>query len=265
MKPDISYIYEYHGNQRIHQVGFLKMQSQGIHLFMDLRIRSHQIFPETTWKMYAFYMEDTAAILYDIGEIQGRKQILESKSLYPLAEIPEKFLPGKMDGIWIEQVNACHIEKTFSPVFIAVPANHFLVNLDTANCQFWQDPDTMNNTPLLDANPSMIAASTATEYPAGHYKIQRQDLTLLPRKEWYLANNSFLLHGYYNYHHLLLVKEEHFLLLGVPGIYDQREARAAELFGFPEFSPKYVKHMALTEDEQNLHFEFGHYLRKIRK
>ena len=35
------------------------------------------------------------------------------------------------------------------------------------------------------------------------YKITRQELAGLPRKEWKLANNHFLLHGYYNYHHLV--------------------------------------------------------------
>ena len=34
------------------------------------------------------------------------------------------------------------------------------------------------------------------------YKITRQEIAGLPRKEWKLANNHFLLHGYYNYHHL---------------------------------------------------------------
>ncbi|MBP3462802.1 MAG: hypothetical protein J6J72_04305, partial [Tyzzerella sp.] len=31
-------------------------------------------------------------------------------------------------------------------------------------------------------------------------KIQRQGLSRLPRREWRIANNSFLLHGFYNYH-----------------------------------------------------------------
>lgn len=38
-------------------------------------------------------------------------------------------------------------------------------------------------------------------------KIQRQDIARLPRTQWHLANNSFLLHGFYNYHHLLYIEE----------------------------------------------------------
>ena len=101
--------------------------------------------------------------------------------------------------------------------------------------------------------------------PDKYQKARRQDLTRLPRKEWYLANNSFLLHGYYNYHHLLIAEQDDFWILGVPGIYDRREARAAELFGFPEFSEDFVKYLELSGDERNVNFTFGHYLRKIKK
>lgn len=48
-----------------------------------------------------------------------------------------------------------------------------------------------------------------------------------------------LLHGYHNYHHLLLLEEDEHQWLGVPGIYSPREAHAAELFGFPQFTREY--------------------------
>ena len=95
-------------------------------------------------------------------------------------------------------------------------------------------------------------------------KIQRSDLTLLPRKFWFLANNSFLLHGYHNYNHLLLVEEDGHYWLGVPGIYDSHEARAAGLFGFPQFTRSYVEILDLGEDERNDDADFGHWCRYIK-
>lgn len=68
-------------------------------------------------------------------------------------------------------------------------------------------------------------------------KIQRKDMVCLPRCEWKHANNSFLVHGYYNYHHLILTVCDGQLKLGVPGVYHPQEAKAAESFGFPEFLP----------------------------
>lgn len=94
-------------------------------------------------------------------------------------------------------------------------------------------------------------------------KISREDLTLLPRKFWPLANNSFLLHGYHNYNHLVLIEEGGRKWLGVPGIYDTREARAADLFGFPRFTRAYVPVLNLSEGERNDTADFGHWCRCV--
>ena len=94
-------------------------------------------------------------------------------------------------------------------------------------------------------------------------KIQRSDISKLPRRFWFLANNSFLLHGCHNYNHLLLVEEDGHVWLGVPGIYDVREARAADLFGFPQFTRSYAPLLGLSEDEQNDEADFGHWCRYL--
>ncbi len=95
-------------------------------------------------------------------------------------------------------------------------------------------------------------------------KIQRSELCLLPKKFWFLANNSFLLHGYHNYNHLLLVEEDGHYWLGVPGIYDPHEARAASLFGFPQFTRSYTEVLDLEDEERNDEADFGHWCRYIK-
>jgi len=82
-------------------------------------------------------------------------------------------------------------------------------------------------------------------------KIQRGEISILPRCEWKLANNNFLLHGYYNYRHLVLIDEGNQLKLGVPGIYHEREARAAATFGFPEFIAEADVNVTLEPQERN--------------
>ena len=67
-------------------------------------------------------------------------------------------------------------------------------------------------------------------------KIQRQDLSRLPRREWRIANNSFLLHGFYNYHHLLYIEEGEQVWIGVPGIYHEKEKRQQMLLDFLSFA-----------------------------
>ncbi len=70
-------------------------------------------------------------------------------------------------------------------------------------------------------------------------KIQLAHIRDLPAKNWHLCNNSFLLHGFFNYNYLILKKEqakkEEVWSLGVPGVYEQPERMMAIMFGFPEF------------------------------
>lgn len=119
-----------------------------------------------------------------------------------------------------------------------------------------QEPPISNPQPQ-DSQPQQSHTGTAR-------KIQRSDLSILPRRCWNLANNSFLMHGYHNYHHLLLVEEDGHFWLGVPGIYAPREARAAELFGFPQFTQTYTSQLELSDDEWEENEKFGYWCRFIR-
>lgn len=96
-------------------------------------------------------------------------------------------------------------------------------------------------------------------------KIQRGEISILPRCEWKLANNNFLLHGYYNYRHLVLIDEGNQLKLGVPGIYHEREARAAATFGFPEFIAEADVKVTLEPQERNENQQFGYWCRQVRR
>jgi hypothetical protein len=72
-------------------------------------------------------------------------------------------------------------------------------------------------------------------------KIEPKDIGLLPKELCALSNNSFLIHGYYCYHHLIFAKMKDRsgcrYILGVPGIYHNREMFMAKMFGFDGFKP----------------------------
>ena len=70
--------------------------------------------------------------------------------------------------------------------------------------------------------------------------IKPQDIGLLPRENWVYGNDSFLLHGYYNYQYLILARlgksgERGRYILGVPGHYGNNEKYMAAMFGFDRF------------------------------
>lgn len=72
-----------------------------------------------------------------------------------------------------------------------------------------------------------------------YLSLSPSDFVLFPAKYYKAANNSFLLHGYYNYKHLILTRVEYrndvMYYLGVPGNYYDREKQVAVMFGFESF------------------------------
>lgn len=82
-------------------------------------------------------------------------------------------------------------------------------------------------------------------------KIEPKDIGMLPMEMWGVGNNSFLLHGYSNYRHLLFAKKQTrngcIYLLMVPGVYNPREKYMARMFGFEYF--KCAKRRNLRDGE----------------
>lgn len=66
-----------------------------------------------------------------------------------------------------------------------------------------------------------------------------EDFIVLQQGYQKLVHNSFLLHGFYNYGHMILGKlsdeKETPIYVGVPGVYYEQEKRAAQMFGFVGF------------------------------
>ncbi len=81
------------------------------------------------------------------------------------------------------------------------------------------------------------------------------DFVVLSERNFKLVNNSFLLHGYYNHHHLILtrIRERNrtCYYIGVPGNFYEREKRTAVMFGFKSFE------CAVEPAEEG---DFGYYM-----
>ena len=86
-----------------------------------------------------------------------------------------------------------------------------------------------------------------------YVKLEPKDFVILQSGYQHLVNNSFLLHGFYNYRYVILGKEHHYYL-GVPGVFYEREKMVAQMFGFEAFECPGGNVRA---------GEFGYYLRKV--
>lgn len=91
-------------------------------------------------------------------------------------------------------------------------------------------------------------------------RIAITDIRSLPSRNWHLCNNSFLVHGFFCYHYLILktvnAPEGAKIYLGVPGIYAQQERMMALLFGFNDFEVSQDD----TPDPQPSAGSFGYWL-----
>lgn len=84
------------------------------------------------------------------------------------------------------------------------------------------------------------------------------DFVILPSKYFRLIQNSFLLHGYYNYNHLVLKRLQRMgreqFYIGVPGNFFEREKQVAVMFGFQSFE---------CREEPAADGDYGYYLMPI--
>ncbi len=88
-----------------------------------------------------------------------------------------------------------------------------------------------------------------------YLSIRPADFVIFNEESYKKLNNSFLLHGYYNYGHLILARvrrqSEYVYYVGTPGSYFEREKQVAIMFGFESFE---------CEKEPAQAGDFGYYM-----
>ena len=292
MNPGSYYLYEYESCCRRRNLGFLQISSHNYSYLLTLHVKNLPIVPGEQLEVYAFILENQTLTGSPVALLQCSGQNLSTQLVISGERFPHKRTLKHIDGFIIFSIT-----KNRSQHWIAssVPLPDFysfsdcslsteeILSSEPENPSLSEESlitedtvsETVSEAALSDA--SIDAASTEevptevtpTEETAIQdasiqaRKITHAEISTLPRRFWPLANNSFLLHGCHNYHHLLLIKEKDHLWLGVPGLYDPREAHMANLFGFPQFTSSYISILELTEDECENSESFGHWCRYL--
>ena len=274
MNPGICYVYEYENKQRRRNVGFLKITKHYQSCILQIHVRGLPVGNGAALDLCAFYLHGQEMIGVPVASLTCFARSVSARLPISESHFPEHRSLSGIDGFLIR------LPGSRDSVFWAASENSF-----DADLSHLRPPEDENDAPADEEQPD---APLSEENPEGSRhdgepapqvseqrsappaqdcespsarKIERSEISKLPRRFWFLANNSFLLHGYHNYNHLLLVEEDGHVWLGVPGIYDIREARAADLFGFPNFTRSYVPMLGLSKDERNDEADFGHWCR----
>lgn len=273
MQPFIRYLYEYNEGRRIRNIGFVKVENQDNRCTMHIHGRGVDFGGEKMMEVLVFYAWGEDSILVSQGSVESATSVIHF-----ILRFDEQDMGGQNE---FDAVQGVILRNAVGKNYVAVwndtevdvdrmitreawEERHAMEAETVAVREEAQEPDGEESIAVCEEQPDEVE-----EYipPKGrtYEKIKRQDLARLPRKEWRLANNSFLLHGFYNYHHLLYIEEGENCWIGVPGIYHEKESAAARAFGFPQFHRITDESLELSDEETDRYEDFGYWCRAVSK
>lgn len=292
MKRWIRYLYEYDQGKKLRNVGFVKVEQGEGECAVHIHGKGLHMQGENRLNLYLFYEENEECIgiwqgtaenvdpainyrLYYTKEDTGKTENFEKiRGIVLLSEAGRRYA-----AVWddqpahVETMRICQEEPQQTEAVVqeeepeqAEPARQETEPEpeESARQEMEPEQEEIGEREIEPEQEDVVEREIEPEQEENlsriHcVKIQRRDLARLPRCEWKLANNSFLLHGCYNYRHLAFLEYKDQLWLGVPGVYHPQEARAAEAMGFPEFI--YRKDTDASSEEEE---EFGYWCRRVK-
>ena len=243
MTPGIYYFYEYQADKKIRNVGFLKLTQTFQSCHLQISIRQIPAASQEKLPLSMFFFEKDKPRKKTVAELPTQNQCVSCRVTLSEADFPPNLTLAKLHGFLLQTADGRY--------FAASTGNRpFSVNLLTD----WMEP-----APCPEPNPepesipapepeppSVLAEEKMCEPPeeTAHpceptsriRKLSYEDLSSLQKPFW----------------------------RGVPGIYSPREAHAAELFGFPQFTREYHQKLTLSEDECSTDKDFGYWCRCLK-
>lgn len=283
MKQFIRYLYEYEQGRRIRNVGFVRVEQTEEETVIHIHGKGLRIAGTRRLMVYLFYETGETCVGIPQGEIENVNPAVNYRLRYTGEDTGDPENYPRIDGVILESEG----QHRYAAVWDDMPVdvNHMTVwekkeedperempeaeRTDPAEAEGEEAAE--EETEVTEPETGAVEGSQADRGPAEGpgracrvRKIQRKDLAQLPRCEWKLSNNSFLLHGYYNYRHLALIEEGDIWKLGVPGVYHEKEANAAGAFGFGEFIPVRELGDNTVPEEWDDQENFGYWCRPVR-
>lgn len=294
MERFITYMYAYENRTKGRNVGFVKVECRKDTCALEIHIRNlgrfsgkcrtyllmdENVIGVELGTMIISYGQGQAIYYFDRNDIEQSGYRLEQVKAVRVECGSQEFLAScwsEEAGNWIAQDISAFMKSE------NMQADN-VVNSNMAQLNNVADPNTNgkqnNNMPHNSVyNPARAnQQESSTQFNPGYYnsesgnlsqlentasqspqpQIDRIDLAdirrLFPTKQYY-ANNSFVIHGFMNYSHLIVKTEDGKKYLGVPGIYEKPEEMMAKLFGFTEFVDE------KTHSESQTEGAFGYWL-----
>ena len=278
MKRFITYLYEYEKGQKTKNTGFIRVDERNGRVVFQISVRNF-IRSQEKGEIFAFIWEN-GLLGIEIGKLiilnnqtdvrleldaddfegsgYGLDRVIGIGMVFPNSgymascwedAYAEAIGSGRFRE-WGENLNSrdvdslrevgTQVEETIPKEYVL--SQNFILQQATeqAACEDIVPPQEQ---PLQAAAYDLVA----------YQKMELNAIKNLPSPNWYLCNNRFLVHGFFNYGYLILKKtteaDGEKAYLGVPRIYEKPEMVMATLFGFPEFQtlPKEIQEAKMGE------------------
>ncbi|MBR5268033.1 MAG: hypothetical protein IKU20_07565 [Lachnospiraceae bacterium] len=250
----ISYIYEYEGKEKGKSIGFVKLESRNDQC--RLYVNAKRVY--VGGNAIGVYLLGQGGEKTFLGNMFVRNGFGEFRTIVDVANVENSQKPlDTYYGLVVHDVKDSwrSYQTIWDDEMAAESENDSVTQPPPEEIQAaeLEDPEVLSllqETEQTAADPETRWQQLRKEYPKMQpfdyegdsevLAIRPDDIGKLPRENWIYGNNSFLLHGYYNYRYLLLIRlcqEQGQIryLLGVPGHYYSNEKYMANMFGFPNF------------------------------
>lgn len=294
MERFITYMYAYENRTKGRNVGFVKVECRKDTCALEIHIRNlgrfsgkcrtyllmdENVIGVELGTMIISYGQGQAIYYFDRNDIEQSGYRLEQVKAVRVECGSQEFLAScwsEEAGNWIAQDISAFMKSENMQADNVVNSNMAqLNNVADQNTNGKQNNNMPHNSVYNPARANQPESNA--QFNPGYYnsesgnlsqlentasqspqpQIDRIDLAdirrLFPTKQYY-ANNSFVIHGFMNYSHLIVKTEDNKKYLGVPGIYEKPEEMMAKLFGFTEFVDE------KTHSESQTEGAFGYWL-----
>lgn len=259
MKRFITYLYEYEGEAKTKNTGFVRVDERNGIVNMQVSVRNY-IRSREMGKVYALTQVSSLKAV-ELGEIsvingQGEVQIQFSEASIMGSEIALDEVVGI--GIWFVNngyLASCWRDEAVEEIgrwkpWRVEPEQNVIVPAEIEAAEIEVAEEETVEVEIAEVEIAEVTPSALVTYQ----KIELTHIRKLPSKNWYLCSNRFLQHGFWNYGYLVLEKEiagdKEMVSLGVPGVFEEAEMDMATLFGFPKFQalPVEIQTAPLNEE-----------------
>ena len=276
MRKMVQYLYEYRNGRQIQNVGFVRGEYRENNMSLQIYGRGFRTDENPLFEIFMVYLEDENCIGISMGTIRSQSPVFGYRLEYDIQDVGGKDIFDRIGGIVIsseENGNKLWYGATWdgmhiNPEQMISKEEYEEKLLKTATLE---EEEAVEAEEVITETEENAETEVITEAEEAErldekdqiFKITREDLVKLPRAEWKLANNHFLLHGYRNYHHLVSFEKEGACWIGVPGIYHPNEEKVAYSFGFDQFMKPDEGEVELTEEQMDETENFGYWCRRV--